>query len=86
MENRYVEFEVGTKRDWADIGTIEVIKKTHHFTTFRVVAEDSLWGVMDFTFRRKEQIMLKDNGWLSPSTFTKGVDWRGSEIYACDFN
>ena len=83
---KYVKFEVGTKSKWACDGTIEVVKKTRHFTTFRIVAGNVLGEDWDFTFRRKEQIMLKDNGWLSPSTFTMGVNWRGVEIYACDFN
>ena len=82
----FVEFKVGTKSDWAGDGTIEVVKKTYHFTTFKIVTEDLLGEALEITFRRKEQVMTKDNGWLDPATFTMGVDWRGIEIYACDFN
>lgn len=82
----FVEFKVGTKSKWAGNGTIEVVKKTYHFTTFKIVTEDVFGEALEITFRRKEQVMTKDNGWLAPTTFTMGVDWRGVEIYACDFN
>lgn len=81
----YKEFKVGTMSKWGNIGTIEVIKKTYHFTTFRIITEDLMGEPFEIKFRRKEQFMHKDNGLLRPSTFTMGVDWRGVEIYACDF-
>lgn len=81
----YKEFVVGTKKNWAGIGSIEVIKKTNHFTTFRIITKDFKGEPFEITFRRKEQFTHKDNGWLTPSTFTMGVDWKGVEIYACDF-
>ena len=82
----FVEFEVGTKSEWGGSGTIEVVKKTPNFTTFKIVSEDIFGEALEITFRRKEHVMTKDNGWLDPATFTMGVDWRGIEIYACDFN
>ena len=81
----WTEFKVGTKRKFTDEGTIEVVKKTYHFTTFKIVTKDMFGEDLNITFRRKEQFMHRDNGWLVPSTPTMGVDWRGLEIYACDF-
>lgn len=82
---KWTEFKVGTKCRWTNIGTIEVVKKTQHFTTFQIIAKNLIGGDCELTFRRKEQFMHKDNGWLEPSTPTMGVDWNGLEIYACDF-
>ena len=77
------QFEVGTTMETTNM-TVEVVKKTKHFTTLEVT-HTLLPTPQTFQFRRKEQFDMKDAGWLDPAIPTQMVDWKGTKFYACDF-